>query len=861
MRRVPSTVTLLADGWTVRALGGPIPVGFPTKPVPATVPGCVHTDLIRENLIADPFDGDNESAQQWIGDTVWQYETTFAWSRDANTRHDLVAYGLDTVATVELNGNLIGSTENQHRSYRFDIDAVLVEGQNTLVVTFAAPVPEAEARDALHGPRPRVNHHPYNQVRKLAANYGWDWGIDVATSGIWQPIGIDSWSGVRFESVRPLVDVQGEDGVLNAHVAIERDGVTAATPVTVTVRTNDDHDSTSAIHGGSVTIPIDGNSVQVVVRVPDVKLWWPIGHGGQPLYGVEATVSSDQPGPVLPPATWSGRVGFRTVELNTTADQSGNPFQLRVNGELVLIRGANWIPDHAFVTEIDRDRYARRIRDAAEANMNLLRVWGGGLYESDDFYDLADEAGMLVWQDFLLACAAYAEEDWLAVEIEAEAREQITRLSPHPSLVIWNGNNENIWGFAEWGWRSQLGGRTWGNGYYRQLFPDLLAELDGTRGYSPGSPYSFDDYLNPNDQRNGTMHIWDVWNQRDYTAYREYEPRFVSEFGFQGPPAWSTLTSVVHDVPFEPYGAQMLVHQKATEGNLKLERGMQGHLPYPARMEDWHWATQLNQAHAVRFGVEHFRSLAPYNTGTIVWQLNDNWPVVSWAAVDFNENRKPLWFALQHAYAPRLATIQPREGSLTLVVLNDTAEPFAGVVTLARSRFGGEVQATERLDVSVDAWCAATLSLPSTIATFADPATELIVAAFEPGTGFADAIWNGAEVIDQELDVSPVVATAIAVAGGYEILVTATSYARDIVLLADRVDPAASVDTGLVTLRAGDSHVFRVTSAKRVEPGAFIDVLVLRHANGLLAGMAESSSAAASSGAAAESEPAKVGGS
>ena len=185
-----------------------------------------------------------------------------------------------------------------------------------------------------------------------------------------------------------------------------------------------------------------------------------------------------------------------------------------MNGERILIRGANWIPDHAFLTEIDADRYARRLADAVEANMNLLRVWGGGIYESADFYRRCDELGLLVWQDFLFACAAYAEEPWLAAEVEAEARQAITRLSAHPSLVLWNGNNENLWGYVEWDWRPRLAGRTWGDGYYRRLLPALLAELDPTRPYSPGSPFSFADYLHPNDERHGTMHIWDVWNQK-----------------------------------------------------------------------------------------------------------------------------------------------------------------------------------------------------------------------------------------------------------------------------------------------------------------------------------------------------------
>ncbi|HEY0227858.1 MAG TPA: hypothetical protein VGC05_16040, partial [Mycobacterium sp.] len=573
----------------------------------------------------------------------------------------------------------------------------MLDGENELAVTFAAPVPETLARAQRYGAKPRVNHHDYNQLRKTASHFGWDWGIDVAGCGIWQEIGIESWSAVRIDSVRPLVDVESADGgdvgVLTAHVALEWDDRTPVGPVEVSV-------TVAGASAHAITDP-GADGVTVVVRATGIDRWWPVGYGEHPLYDVVVTAGD---------ASWRGRVGFRTVAVDTKPDDAGIPFAVRINDRPVLVRGVNWIPDHAFLTEVDAARYGRRLRDALEANVNLIRVWGGGIYESDDLYDFADERGLLVWQDFLFACAAYAEEEHLASEVEAEARQQITRLSQHPSLIIWNGNNENTWGWADWGWRVRIGSGTWGKGYYERLFPELLAELDPTRFYSPASPYSFGDFLNPNDQRNGTMHVWDVWNQKDYSAYREYRPRFVSEFGFQGPPAWSTLAAVVHDEPLDPYGEQMLVHQKAHLGNRKLQRGQEGHLPESRTISHWHWATQLNQALAIRFGVEHFRSLTPHNTGMILWQLNDNWPVVSWAAVDFAEHRKPLWHALRSAYAPRLATIQPRssaaavqdafEGTppvqdvLAYVVVNDTDEPIESAsLALKRVTFDGTVLA------------------------------------------------------------------------------------------------------------------------------------------------------------------------
>jgi beta-mannosidase len=818
----------LTSGWSVTAVSGQVPEGLDVAGVAAAVPGCVHTDLLAAGLIPDPFDGDNEATLQWIGRTVWRYETDFEWHEDGSTRHDLVAEGLDTVATVELNGVVVARTQNQHRSYRIDARDALRDGANHLTVSFAAPVDVIEERVAEYGEWPEVgNAYSYNMLRKSASNFGWDWGIDVATSGIWKPIAIESWSGARIASVRPLVsvDLDGDSdtatGVLNAVVSLERDGVGELA----------DGELTVSVAGVSQSVIVSGGAdeASVTVRVENAKLWWPIGYGAQDQYDVEVRLgSSDVAG-----QSWTGRVGFRTVAIDTTPDEIGAPFLLIVNGERVLVRGANWIPDHAFVTEIDRERYASRIDDAVEANINLLRVWGGGLYESDDFYELASEAGLLVWQDFLFACAAYTEDEWLAGEVEAEAREQITRLSQHASLAIWNGNNENIWGYIEWGWRPELAGRTWGNGYYRTLLPRLVAELDPTRPYSPASPYSYDDYLFPNDPDNGTMHLWEVWNRQDYTTYRDHRPRFASEFGFQGPPAWSTLAGVVHDEPLDPYGHEMLVHQKADQGNLKLERGMRGHLPVPATIEDWHWATQLNQAHALRFGIEYFRSLTPLNTGTIVWQLNDNWPVVSWAAVDFAGQRKPLWYAIRDAYRPRLTTIQPAlEGTgLTVVLVNDTAENWSGPIALKRADLAGAVLAEAVIDASVGARDAATIAVPDSLGTAVESSREILVAT--PVEAFERAIWNFAEVVDQELDPSAAEAGAVAVDGGYEVTVTARSYLRDVALQADRIDVSSRVDTALVTLLAGESASFFVRSSVSVDPAAFVGPLVLRSANDL----------------------------
>ncbi|WP_396290836.1 glycoside hydrolase family 2 protein [Curtobacterium sp. KT1] len=863
--------TTLDGTWTVEAVHGPAQADAHREPVTAIVPGCVHTDLLRAGRIADPFDGDNEAATQWIGDTVWRYRRTFEWSgTDTHDRHDLVADGLDTLATIELNGVVVATTANQHRAYRYPVGHLLRPGANELVVTFDAPVPAAERLSALHGGElPHVNHHPYNALRKNASNFGWDWGIDVATSGIWKSIGIESWSGARIAAVRPLVDVDRTTGVLTAHVDVEFAGssgafsqaigsapvasaggdaaaglearitlaphhASAARPGADTVppvRPADHAETAGRVVGARpvVTGP-DRTAGSAVVRleVPEVAVWWPRGEGDQPLYDVRVEVGDD---------VWTGRVGFRTVTLDTAADAGGAPFLLRVNDRPVIVRGANWIPDHAYLTEMTPERYADRIDDAIDANVNLLRIWGGGIYESDDLYDRCDELGVLVWQDFLFACAAYAEEPWLADEVEPEVREAVTRLSPHPSLVVWNGNNENLVAYAEWGWRPSLVGRTWGNGYYRSLLPSIVAELDPTRPYTPGSPFSFDEYLTPNDERNGSVHIWDVWNRLDYRAYADWNPRFVAEFGFQGPPAWSTLTAVVHDEPLDPDGHEMLVHQKADQGNQKLADGMRGHLPAPTSIEDWHWAAQLNQAHAIRFGMEWFRSRTPDNTGMIVWQLNDDWPVVSWALVDHAGIRKPVWYAVRQAYQPVLLTVQPAAsgaagaaGGLDVVLVNASGASVAEEVTVSRVAFDGTVLESSSFPLTAGPADADRVTLPAALAVPEDAGSEVLVVT---GAG-TRTVFDFAEVVDQVLARSPLSTSVTATDDGAVVTVTATSYARDVSLFPDRVDPAARVDDGLVSLLAGESVTFTVTGAPGIDPEALVGPLVLRHAGSLL---------------------------
>ena len=815
------TRTGVHAGWTVRAVAGDVPAHLAGVRVPATVPGCVHLDLLAAGLIPDPHLGGNEPLLAWIGRTDWRYETTVAWTGGGDDPVDLVALGLDTVATVELNGSVLGRTRNMHRGYRFAVAHLLRPGDNALAVTFTGALSAAEEAEEATGALPHVNRHPYNALRKMACDFGWDWGPETTTAGIWRPMFLESWRVAGITGVRPLVDLDGDTGVVRAHVDVRWAG-----PPTALLRLE------VSVGDVRVTAPVPPGraSTVVEVRVPGARRWWPHGYGEQPRYPV--TVTLHGAGGTLD--EWRGQVGFRTVALDTTPDGAGTPFTILVNGERVFARGVNWVPGDCFPARVGRERYVERLAQARDANVNLVRVWGGGVYESDGFYDVCDELGLLVWQDFAFACAAYAEEEPLRGEVVAEAREAVTRLSPHPSLVLWNGGNENIWGYHDWGWQAELGDRTWGWGYYTEILPAIVAELDPTRPYSPGSPYSFDPLRHPNEPAHGTTHIWDVWNELDYTEYRRYAPRFVAEFGFQGPPAWATLTRAVHDEPLRPDSPGVLVHQKAADGNGKLARGLAGHLPEPATFADWHWATSLNQARAVAFGIEHFRSLAPLCMGAVVWQLNDVWPVISWSAVDGDGRRKPLWYALRRSFRDRLLTVQPREDGLALVAVNDSGHPWRADVAVTRRDVDGTVLAAVTVPLDVAARGALTVPLPPPVATPGDPARELIVAGTDPGTG--RAWWHFVEDVAAALPEQRLDARAERTATGYRLSLTAASFVRDLVVLADRVAPDAYADEALVTLLPGETATFDIRTAATVAPEAFLDPLVLRSANQLVVG-------------------------
>lgn len=810
----------LHSGWTVSATDGPIPGGIPDS-IPASVPGCIHTDLLAAGLIQDPYLDENESQLQWIGRSDFRYDTHFEADLSDYERVELVCEGLDTVAAIAVNGVEVGRTRNQHRSYRFDVRDLLQSNGNELSVSFDSAVRYAETAEARLGHKPYVgNLHPYNAIRKMASNFGWDWGPDLVTAGIWKPVYLLGWSGARLSSVTPIAKVNPDgSGVVSLSISTDR---THDRPLSLRARVSGPgvQESSELTSSGSL------DTLEVVV--PSPELWWPRGYGEQPLY--EVTVELVDGDVILD--TFAREIGFRTVEVRDEPDEFGTAFTFYINNQRVFIKGANWIPNDCFVSRVTEADYADGVKDATDAGMNLLRIWGGGIYESDALYDLCNRTGVMVWQDFLFACAAYSEDAELWDEVEAEVRENVARLASHPSLVFYNGSNENVEGYYEWGWKEKMAsGEAWGSGYYDHLLPSLLAEVDPTRPYRPSSPFSPRDAANPRDPDNGSVHNWEVWNRQDYSHYRDSVPRFVAEFGFQGPPNFSTITTSIHDQPVSSESSGMLAHQKAEDGNGKLSRGYAPHLPEPTSFDDWHFTSQLNQARAITYGIEHFRSHFPRTTGSIIWQLNDCWPVTSWAAVDGARRRKPLWYALRAVNAERLLTFQPRDGALALIASNDSDSVWQETLRVRRIGLDGTEHDHQIIHLWVGPRDNTTVILGEPLCRPNSPTDEVLVVESEDARR---AFWYFVEDLELALPSIPPRSSVRRTEDGYQITLHSDGFVKDLVISPDRLDPSASVDDMLLTLLPGEEYVVEVTSERVLDEEKLVSYPVVQSVNHLL---------------------------
>jgi beta-mannosidase len=641
--------------------------------IPARIPGCAHTDLMRAGLIPDPRVGTNELDLLWIGETDWEYRASFELDQEqlAHDRIDLACDGLDTIAELSLNGKLIGFAANMFHPHRFDLRSAARPGMNELAIVFRSPLKHIRAEQSRLGPLPHngdgLGWHPFNFIRKAACNFGWDWAPGVTTCGVWKAIRIEAWTGARIAEVRPLVRRVAEVG-WSVDVLVDLEWSSHAcghSPKSVTAVIDNGDDACAC---STIVLSSQQAQVSIPLSLDKPRLWWPRGHGEQNQYPLEIGMA----GSARP--QWAANIAFREVCLNTEPDEHGSKFQLEVNGTPIYCKGANWIPEGLFPDDRPPEAIRQRIQQAAAANMNMLRVWGGGFYESDEFYDECDKLGIMVWQDFMFSCACYPEEAPFPQLIEQEARHQIARLSTHPSVVLWCGGNECVWGFESWGhaatdvagpWKQRVGDRTWGAGYYFDLLPRLIRELDPTRPYWPNSPFAGQRGENPNQQTRGDRHTWDaVFLNRgpgaspgtgapEPTDYRSIIPRFCAEFGHQSPANIETLAKVLRPEDLTLTSAALEHHQKGTGGTARhINEPMSRRAAVPTDFAEWHRLAQELQAEALRNGIEHHAAHRESGRcmGVLIWQFNDAWPGMSWSLIDSDGRPKPAYEAVKEAF-------------------------------------------------------------------------------------------------------------------------------------------------------------------------------------------------------------------
>lgn len=669
-----------------------------TDTIPATVPGCVHTDLLAAGQIPDPYFRDNELAVQWVSETDWTYRRTFTAPADL-LAHDYVLLhcaGLDTLATVTVNGSTLGQTDNQFRTWEFDVKAILRPGENEIVVDFAAPLPYGRARNQerfLPGWGFNVDKHPGgNWLRKSPCNYGWDWGPRLTTSGIWRDIELIAYNTARLTDVHILQDhSQSGEVTLTVHTAVEN-GQWAMENGQLSIEVSYQGETVAS---ATCQLPID----HCQLTIPSPRLWWPNGMGARPLYEVKVTLLADgepEAASGLELDTMRKRIGLRTLKLDRHADEWGESFQFVVNGVPFFAKGANWIPADTFVSSISPSHYRQLLQDTAVANMNMLRVWGGGIYEADIFYDLCDELGICLWHDFMFACATYPtfDEAWLETT-RHELAYQIRRLRHHASLALWCGNNEMEQGLVGNEWTSYcMSWEDYGR-LFDQLLPQLVQELDPQTDYWPSSPHTpVGNRTNFNNPKAGDAHIWDVWHgKQPFEFYHTCEHRFNSEFGFQSFPEPRMVAQYTRPEDRNITSAVMEHHQRSGIGNQTIIHYMLDWFRFPTSFENTLWLSQIVQGMAMKYAVEHWRRSMPRGMGTLYWQLNDCWPVASWSSLDSDGRWKALHHLAKKFYAPLLVSgLENAEtGTVQIHTTSDRLEALEGVVSWQLMTVAGEL--------------------------------------------------------------------------------------------------------------------------------------------------------------------------
>jgi len=644
--------------------------------ISAEVPGSLYDDLLRARKIPDPYYRDNEKDCLWIGQSDWRFNREFDLEDGMPDRKRVVlrCHGLDTIATVLINGQRVGRTDNMFRVWEFDVKHLLKRGRNRISIAFVSAKKVIEAKG-------RQRHLPGNTlnmgyVRKEHCNFGWDWGLDATTGGIWRDIELLAFDTARIDSIAITQNHKNNGQVdLGVNIIIERLSRRRLTAA-VRVRFNSQE---VAVARGAMT----GNRSDIGLTLETPQFWWPNNMGEQPLYEVEVEIL-DREGLVID--AQARRIGLRTLVLDRHQDVWGESFQFVVNKIPFFAKGANWIPADAILPRMNEKRYRRLLQDCVDANMNMLRVWGGGIYEDDAFYDICDELGICVWQDFMFACSTYPIFDVSFMKnVRAEAEDNIKRLRNHPCLALWCGNNElEMMNVGAGGWAS--GKMPWED--YSKLFdnllPGLVKDLSPGTAYWPSSPHStLGDRAKHRDPRSGDAHLWILGDREPLECARECQHRFVSEFGFQSFPAPKTVRSFAEKRDRNIASPIMEHHQRQPNGNLSIMEKILKCFRMPETFESTLWLSQILQAVAVKGVVEHFRSEMPRTMGALYWQLNDCWPVASWSSIDYYGRWKALHYMAKQFFAPMNITgLEDKDrGTVDIHVTSDRLESKAAAIS------------------------------------------------------------------------------------------------------------------------------------------------------------------------------------
>lgn len=665
--------------------------------IPASVPGVVHLDLLAAGRIPDPYVGANERDVQWVGERDWTYRRTFDVPADLldATAVDLCADGLDTLATVHVNGVLVGDVDNMVRRWRWDVGQILREGENEIEVAFRSPLEPMAACQAervlpeWHGPLEPAGR---GYVRKSPATFGWDWGPVLLTQGIWRSMYLEAVPVARLGDVH--VRQTHADGRVRLGVEIETEG--QATRAEVVVRLGDAEVARTEAEVGE-------NAARARVEIEEPELWWPNGMGDQPLYTVRVTLFGGD----TETDVWERSVGLREIRLVRESDEWGESFRFEANGVPFFAKGANWIPADALIPRVTAAQTDDLLQSAAEAHMNMVRVWGGGVYETYAFYDACDRLGLCVWQDFLFACSAYPGDDAaFRGNVRLEAEDAVRRLRHHACLALWCGNNEIEQGLVgpEWVAPSAEGDGQMAWADYDRLFnhllPEVVGALDPDTDYWPGSPHTPGDRADFNNPDRGDAHLWDVWHGRKpFEWYRTAHHRFCSEFGFQSFPEMRTVETYTEAEDRNVTSYVMEVHQRSGAGNALILHYLLAWFRLPTDFGMTLRLSQILQGLAIQYAVQHWRRSMPRGMGTLYWQLNDCWPVASWSSLDYFGRWKALHHLARRFYAPLLVSGVEDGPEVTVHVTSDLGETASGWVVWTLTDLEGAVVREGRLGV------------------------------------------------------------------------------------------------------------------------------------------------------------------